>query len=138
MTTPPAISRTSARAQTLLLVQDDGAARRQSTESLSGAGYTVLAVATGAGAVALATTYPEPIHLLLSDVVLPDMSGPELARRVLCARPLVDVLFMTAQPQYGAPADRRGGGPSVPRDRTTTARAVREALTGTSLQENGQ
>jgi CheY-like chemotaxis protein len=62
---------------------------------LESLGHTVLEASTPAEALALAAEAGSRIDLLLSDVVMPDMKGPELARRLLELRPGVPVLFMS-------------------------------------------
>jgi CheY-like chemotaxis protein len=59
------------------------------------AGYTVLGCATGAEAIALARAHVGTIDLLLTDVVMPDVRGPEVARQVAALRPGVGTLFMS-------------------------------------------
>jgi CheY-like chemotaxis protein len=62
---------------------------------LERAGYTVLACADGAEALAVAERHEEPIHLLLTDVVMPGLRGHEVARRVAASRPEIKVLYMS-------------------------------------------
>jgi len=57
------------------------------------AGGLVLTAAAGAEAMATALTHPGPIHVLVTDVVMPGMGGPELARRLTQQRPTLRVLF---------------------------------------------
>jgi CheY-like chemotaxis protein len=61
-------------------------------------GYTVLEAPDGAAALKLAEAHAEPIHLLLTDVVMPEMGGGELAARLARARPDVRVLYMSGYP----------------------------------------
>jgi DNA-binding response OmpR family regulator len=58
-------------------------------------GYTVIATATGSEAVATARAHAGPVHVMVTDVVLPDGSGREVARQVLGSRPSVRVLYMS-------------------------------------------
>jgi len=62
---------------------------------LERAGYRVLVAAGGAEALALAERNDGPIHLLLTDVVMPEMTGRELARRLTSLRPGLRVLYMS-------------------------------------------
>jgi two-component system, cell cycle sensor histidine kinase and response regulator CckA len=81
--------------ETVLLVEDAHALRELARELLEAGGYTVLEAANGADAVSLAEKHPGPIHLLLSDVVMPGMNGPELAGKIIRARPDTKVLYMS-------------------------------------------
>jgi len=92
---PPA-----AGGETILLVEDELALRAVARRILTRAGYRVIAVASGVEAIALAATELEEIDLLLTDVIMPQMQGPQLAERLREARPELRVLFMSgfAQP----------------------------------------
>jgi PAS domain S-box-containing protein len=81
--------------ETILLVEDDAAVRRSTTQLLERMGYTVLAAARGDAALAIVSGSSRAIDLLLSDVVLPDLSGPQLARLLDGLRPGIRVLFMS-------------------------------------------
>ena len=59
-------------------------------------GYKVLAAHTPKAAVAMAEGYDGPIHLLLTDVVMPEMNGKELMKRIETLKPHIKVLFMSA------------------------------------------
>jgi two-component system cell cycle sensor histidine kinase/response regulator CckA len=77
---------------TVLLVEDDDLVRRVTVGMLERLGYRVLAAASGADALELAQQTPQ-IDLLLSDVVMPRMNGPELAAKLREARPALRVLY---------------------------------------------
>jgi PAS domain S-box-containing protein len=81
--------------ETILLVEDDEQVRRLTHGILESAGYVVFAARDGFEALAIADGHPERIHLLLSDVVMPTMTGPELARRLVAARPGLRVLCVS-------------------------------------------
>jgi PAS domain S-box-containing protein len=89
-----------ARGGTILLVEDEEALREVTRRILTRAGYEVIAAPGGEEALAAAEAHGEPIDLLLSDVIMPHMAGPELARRLLKSQPGVGVLLMSgfAQP----------------------------------------
>jgi len=79
--------------ETILLVEDEATVRRLAERILKSAGYTVLPAADGVAAVQVLSAHPGPVHLLLTDVVLPGMSGREVAERVAVTHPHVRVLF---------------------------------------------
>jgi CheY-like chemotaxis protein len=83
------------REETLLVVDDDPDVRDLTAEILRERGYRILEAGSGEEAVRLAADYPRPIHLLLTDVLMPRMDGPTLARDLLSRRPGLKVLFMT-------------------------------------------
>jgi PAS domain S-box-containing protein len=79
--------------ETILLVEDEPLVLEVAVAALRGLGYKVLCAGSGDEALALARQHPEPIHLLLTDVVMPNMSGPDLARRLAEMRPGTRVLY---------------------------------------------
>jgi two-component system, cell cycle sensor histidine kinase and response regulator CckA len=79
--------------ETILLVEDETAVRHFARRALEANGYCVLVAADGAEALSIAEQHAGPIHLLLTDVVMPGIGGPELARRLSAARPTLRVLF---------------------------------------------
>ena len=79
----------------MLLAEDEELVRVLARKVLAQAGYRVLVAAGGAEALALAERHDGPIHLLLTDVVMPEMSGRELMRRLIERRPDVRVLYMS-------------------------------------------
>jgi PAS domain S-box-containing protein len=81
--------------ETVLLVEDQEEVRQVAREILSRLGYEVLEAPNGAEALQLCERHPRPIDLLLTDVVMPQMSGRELAERVAPGRPDMRVLFMS-------------------------------------------
>jgi DNA-binding response OmpR family regulator len=81
--------------ETILLVEDADPLREMIHEILEAAGYTVVASADPEEALRQLGATEVPIHLLLTDVVMPRMSGPELARNVPIARHEIKVLFMS-------------------------------------------
>jgi PAS domain S-box-containing protein len=84
-----------ARAETILLVEDADALRMMIQEMLETAGFQVLAGGSPEEALAVVEGHSGPIHLLLTDVVMPRMSGPQVAERVKAAWPGVKVLYMS-------------------------------------------
>jgi CheY-like chemotaxis protein len=81
--------------ETILLAEDEGGVLEMVSEFLESRGYHVLTGSDGAAALARAEAYAGPIHLLLTDVVMPVMNGPELAERIRRVRPETRVLFMS-------------------------------------------
>ncbi len=81
--------------ETILLVEDDASLRLLARSMAEKLGYHVLEAMNGPSALALAADYKEPIHLLLTDVVMPKMSGPELYEEFSKLRPEAKVLYMS-------------------------------------------
>ncbi|MBX6366110.1 MAG: response regulator, partial [Gemmatimonadetes bacterium] len=81
--------------ETVLLVEDEPSVRSLARRVLQRQGYTVLEAADGEAALALAAQHAERIDLLLSDVVMPRMSGRALASHLAKLRPGLRVLFMS-------------------------------------------
>ncbi|MCF7838149.1 MAG: transporter substrate-binding domain-containing protein, partial [Candidatus Marinimicrobia bacterium] len=81
--------------ETILLVEDERSIRVTTQSSLERLGYQVLAAADSAAALLVAAAEPGPIHLLLTDVVLPGLSGRDLARELNATRPDMRCLYMS-------------------------------------------
>jgi len=81
--------------ETILLTEDEASVLKLTQKLLEAQGYTVLAAHTPAGAVRIAEEYPGEIHLLMTDVVMPEMNGRDLAVRLTALRPKVRHLFMS-------------------------------------------
>jgi two-component system, cell cycle sensor histidine kinase and response regulator CckA len=82
-------------AETILVVEDEEGIRELLKELLEMEGYTVFCAGLGSEAVDLAGNHDGPVHLLLTDVVMPGMSGRELAERLTAQRPDMKVLYMS-------------------------------------------
>ncbi len=80
---------------TILLLDDDPFVAKSTSRLLARAGYQVLLAHTPSEAAKIARSHPGPIHLLLSDVVLPEKSGPEAADEIARLRPGMGVLFFS-------------------------------------------
>jgi signal transduction histidine kinase len=91
---------------TVLLVDDDDDVRRMVERVLRRAMYSVIVASSGADALQRARAHPDPIDVLLTDLVMPGMSGQELARDLVQARPELRVVYMSGYHQ-GAPIDPR-------------------------------
>ncbi len=83
------------RGETILLVEDAARVRAVVREILEMSGYAVLEAHHGAEALELSNRHAGPIHLLVTDVVMPQMSGRELAQRLATLRPDLKVLYMS-------------------------------------------
>jgi PAS domain S-box-containing protein len=118
--------------ETILLAEDEPLVRRAVRSMLTGLGYRVLVAGDGPEALRLAAGHGEPIHLLVTDVVMPHMSGAELARRLAEARPDVAVLFVSGYNEEAISTQGVSGTPRGFLQKPFTAqalgRAVREAL----------
>jgi CheY-like chemotaxis protein len=92
--------------ETLLIVEDDANLRFLMQQLFQPCGFTLLFAPTGEEALRLADAHPGPIHLLIADVVLPRLSGPEVASRLKKDRPGLKVLFISG---YSSDAIARRG-----------------------------
>jgi DNA-binding NtrC family response regulator len=81
--------------ETILMVEDDEAVRDLMQRALRARGYTVLDAPTTAEAIATAQRYDAPIDLLVSDVVMPGLNGPDLAQRIIQFRPQIGLLYVS-------------------------------------------
>ena len=81
--------------ETILVVEDESSVRQFVARTLRDCGYTVLESANSREALPLGENYEDDIHLLVTDVVMPGLSGPELAERLVASRPDMGVVFMS-------------------------------------------
>ncbi len=81
--------------ETLLVVEDQAEVRHLAMEVLESYGYKVLGAASGADALQLCSIYTGPVHMMVTDVVMPGMAGPDLATKLTALRPSIKVLFMS-------------------------------------------
>ena len=82
-------------AETILLAEDEDMVRKLAVQVLEMHGYRVLEAANGGAALLICERHKEPIHLLITDVIMPEMSGRELAVRLAQLRPEMKVLYMS-------------------------------------------
>jgi len=126
------VSTTSHADETILLVEDEASLRRLTRNLLELCGYTVIEAKSVHDAVEIGRQYGSTIHLLLTDVVMPGMNGPELAKQLAATRPEVKVLYMsgyTGQSFSGAGALESGSHfLQKPFTREGLAQKVRETL----------
>ncbi|MBZ5725162.1 MAG: PAS domain S-box protein [Acidobacteriia bacterium] len=81
--------------ETILVVEDEKAVRDLTVKMLTQMGYTILTAASGAEAIEICHAHPGAISLLLTDVVMPNMSGRQLADVLLASRPAMRVLYLS-------------------------------------------
>ncbi|HET9982714.1 MAG TPA: ATP-binding protein, partial [Longimicrobiales bacterium] len=132
--TPAAPKRLSGGAETVLLVEDEPSVRSLARRVLERQGYTVLEAADGEAAIGVAAQHRDRIDLLLTDVVMPRMSGRTLAGHLAELRPGLRVLFMSG---YADELRGRRGAvdegiaflqkPFTPEDLATRVRALLDA-----------
>jgi PAS domain S-box-containing protein len=120
--------------ETLLLVEDEDAVRALVRNVLREKGYRILEASRGEEALELAEQYGEPIDLLLTDVVMPQMNGRELARRLANLLPQIKVLYISGYADnalwYQGGLDSGGAFLQKPFSPEALARKVREVLGG--------
>ncbi|WP_439643308.1 two-component regulator propeller domain-containing protein [Gemmatimonas sp.] len=128
--------------ETILLAEDDPSIRQFATRMLTENGYRVLDAEDGAAAIALVEKAIEAINLVVTDVMMPNANGLELARLLRTARPELPVVFMTgyAGLDDGSLAELRSMGPVLakPFTRESLLQTVRRALdTSTDTSATG-
>lgn len=120
--------------ETILLVEDEAAVRSLVRKVLERRGYTVLEATNGAEAIQLAESFPGRIDLILTDVVMPDITGPILVETLAPRLPLARVLFMSGYTdqeiiRHGVDAFHAGfiGKPFAPDELAAKVRVVLDA-----------
>jgi PAS domain S-box-containing protein len=117
--------------ETILIVEDEATLRRKICEVMEHAGYRVLVAPDGGEGLRLAMDYPRPIDLLLTDVVMPNLSGPRLAERLRTTRPGTKTLYISGYPDMGEGSEALRSQPnflSKPFTQEELLRRVREVL----------
>jgi two-component system, cell cycle sensor histidine kinase and response regulator CckA len=89
--------------ETILLVEDEDALRELTRKLLEGDGYTVLAAERPEKAIEIAVRYSGPIHLMLTDMVMPGMNGRVLAANLAAIRPAMKVVYMSGYTGFTHP-----------------------------------
>jgi PAS domain S-box-containing protein len=89
------VARISARNETILLAEDEAGVRKYTREILARYGYTILEATNGVEALEVARNHPGPVHLLLTDIIMPLMGGVELVEKFNVEFPGIPVLFMS-------------------------------------------
>jgi two-component system, cell cycle sensor histidine kinase and response regulator CckA len=130
MLTSPAASPSSVGgSETILLVEDEESVRQLVRETLESRGYRVLEAPNGEAALALAAQHKDDLHLVITDVVMPGLSGHELARQLLAARPSLKVLYLSGYAQDAfPPSESHKAFLQKPFTLQNLARKVREVL----------
>jgi CheY-like chemotaxis protein len=117
--------------ETILLVEDEEAVRILVKKTLELNGYTVVDAANGNEALKLSQTHDGPIHLVLTDVVMPEMGGQELVSRLCAVRPQLKVLYMSGYADRVIQQEILGSNVAFlekPATQETLIRQVREVL----------
>jgi CheY-like chemotaxis protein len=86
--------------ETVLVTDDESMVLDLVRTLLQAQGYKVLLAADGPEAIRISKEHPGAIDLLLTDMVMPGMSGPELAKELMARRPLMKVLYMSGYTEY--------------------------------------
>jgi CheY-like chemotaxis protein len=81
--------------ETILVVEDEDEVRNLVCEMLQINGYNILEASNGENALSICKQYKEPIHLVLTDIVMPKMSGHDLVARLLHIQPQMKILYMS-------------------------------------------
>ena len=125
--------------ETVLVVEDEPRVRLVERNYLEGAGYNVLEAADGSAALECIQRYSKPIDLLVTDMVLPGMSGEQIAREVRRLRPGIGVLMLSAHdPKWLVESGRIDKGANIfqkPLRRDALLAAVRAVLDGKAVAE---
>lgn len=117
--------------ETILVIDDDPEVLSLVEDMLHGSGYTVLTTGDPQVALRIARTHPDPIHLLLTDVVMPLMAGSTLSEEFRILRPGARVLFMSGYETVEAYGVRLAPGEPVlhkPFKRSHLEQTIRAAL----------
>jgi len=104
------VDHSTPRKETILVVEDEEGVRRGVQRILKHAGYQVLVAADPAQAIAIVEEYPGKLDLLLTDVVMPMMTGVQLAQRVVAMRSSIKVLYMSGHAREGLDSQVPGDG----------------------------
>jgi len=118
--------------ETIMVVEDDDAVRRLVRDTLEKHGYRLLVAASGPEALSIAERFDSPIDLLITDVVMPQMSGRQLAERLKAVRPHTQILFISGYTESAIVQTGAQGNENrflqKPFTPSTLSRTVRELL----------
>jgi signal transduction histidine kinase/CheY-like chemotaxis protein len=119
---------------TILVVEDEAEVRELAREFLKLSGYTVLEAQNGVEALDVLASHSGPLHLVVSDMVMPRMGGAELAEKLRTLRPRVKVVLMSGYTDYStgnpSPGVHQVAMLPKPFSQSSLVEAVREALEG--------
>ncbi len=136
---PAQIAAAARGTETILVVEDGLALLRLTKRMLQAGGYTVLMASEGAKALQVLATYGGPVHLMLTDVVMPGLSGPELATNAARVRPDMKILFTSGYTEslivpHGV-ADGSTNFIAKPYSAEDLMRKVRDVLDGSTISK---
>ena len=118
--------------ETILLVEDEESVRQLVRETLESRGYHVLEAENGNTGLALAASHSDTIHLVITDVVMPGLSGHELVQQLIPARPGIKVLYLSGYAEDAVAGNDLADGPKAflqkPFTLQSLSRKVREVL----------
>jgi len=97
----PSVAMGPGGSETILLVEDEAALREITSEYLQSRGYRVLTAGSGMHALEICRSHQEPIDLLLTDIVMPGIRGPELVKAALNMRPGLRVIYVSGYADRG-------------------------------------
>jgi PAS domain S-box-containing protein len=129
---PQAVTSSPHGQETVLLVEDEAAVRASTGEFLVRCGYTLVTAENGEDALRVSREYGGPIHLMITDVVMPKMGGPQVAAQLCTERPSMKTLFVSGYAentvlQHGN-VDVTARFLSKPFNLSTLANKIREVL----------
>ncbi len=128
----PASVSSAGGSETILLVEDEDSVRQLVRETLEARGYRVLEAQNGNAGLAVAAGHPETIHLVITDVIMPGMSGHELVQQLLGVRPAIKSLYLSGYAEEAFAGSAPGDVPRAflqkPFTLQSLARKVREVL----------
>jgi PAS domain S-box-containing protein len=136
---PAPVSAPGSNGETLLLVEDHATLRKLVARGLESVGYQVISAASGDEAIRMAEAHATPIDLLITDLVMPKMSGHELASRLEAGRPSLKVLCVSGYTETSLVGDSKPGPRthflSKPFTPDELAKKVRDVLDGAATPD---
>ena len=135
---PAKLMLAASHGETVLIAEDEDGVRDLASRFLKAAGYTVLSAKSGSEALAATKRWGKPIHLLLTDVVMAHMRGPELAALLRRFYPAIKTVYMSGYQDYGASDGFEEGCLFVqkPFSRDNLLDMIAQALKATPLEED--